>query len=351
MQEAIKKILEIAIHAPSGENCQPWRFEVSGDRVRIFNLPERDNSLYNWGQRASFVAHGALIENITIAAVYFGYRASARLFPDPQDQNFIAIVELEKLSSPVVDPLFSFIDKRITNRKPYQDVPISPKEREEILSASAEIKGPELLLVESKEKIKALARAAAANEEVLFGNKLMHHFFFSHINWTEDEEKQKRIGFYTKELELDPKQLGAFKIFRHWPALKIMNIIGVNKSIAKENAKVYEAASAMGAVVTNSDSPRDFITAGRMLERVWLKITGLGLSFQPLTGILFLKLGLKNGGMDALSQKHIQLVENMYQVMQESFGVDQYKTIAMMFRIGKADAPSARSLRLPLEIN
>lgn len=63
--EDIKKILEAAVQAPSGDNSQPWRFEIR-DRdgeIRIFNIPERDKSLYNYGQMASCVAHGALIEN------------------------------------------------------------------------------------------------------------------------------------------------------------------------------------------------------------------------------------------------------------------------------------------------
>jgi len=47
MKEVIKKIIEAGIMAPSGENCQPWRFEVRGNKISIFNIPERDTSLYN----------------------------------------------------------------------------------------------------------------------------------------------------------------------------------------------------------------------------------------------------------------------------------------------------------------
>jgi len=83
--EDIKKILEAAVHAPSGENCQPWRFEIRDGEIRIFNLPERDQSLYNYGQMASYVAHGALIENILIASSAFGYRARTNLFPQEND--------------------------------------------------------------------------------------------------------------------------------------------------------------------------------------------------------------------------------------------------------------------------
>ena len=58
MSEDIRKILEAAILAPSGENSQPWRFIVKGNEVILKNDPESDRSLYNSGQRGSFIAHG-----------------------------------------------------------------------------------------------------------------------------------------------------------------------------------------------------------------------------------------------------------------------------------------------------
>ena len=30
----IKNNLEAAVHAPSGENCQPWRFEIRGAKQK-----------------------------------------------------------------------------------------------------------------------------------------------------------------------------------------------------------------------------------------------------------------------------------------------------------------------------
>ena len=63
--DPIRQILESGIQAPSGENSQPWRFkrERNGDveRVWLFNRPEADQSLYNYEQSGSYVAHGALL--------------------------------------------------------------------------------------------------------------------------------------------------------------------------------------------------------------------------------------------------------------------------------------------------
>src|SRR3989338_3310518 len=117
MDDAIQKIVEAGIQAPSGDNCQPWRFVVKGNTIELYNLPERDNSLYNWGQRASYVAHGALLENMSIAASQLGYTLSIDLFPEKSDTNFIArvtLIEVEAKNEPLYDAIF----KRCNNRKP-----------------------------------------------------------------------------------------------------------------------------------------------------------------------------------------------------------------------------------------
>lgn len=48
MEEIIRQIIEAGIRAPSGENSQPWRFLLKGDLIELYNLPERDESLYKW---------------------------------------------------------------------------------------------------------------------------------------------------------------------------------------------------------------------------------------------------------------------------------------------------------------
>ncbi|HED00536.1 MAG TPA: molybdopterin biosynthesis protein MoeY, partial [Proteobacteria bacterium] len=50
-KEIIFKIVESGIWAPSGDNCQPWRFTWNGQKLLLFNVPKRDTSLYNSSQR------------------------------------------------------------------------------------------------------------------------------------------------------------------------------------------------------------------------------------------------------------------------------------------------------------
>ena len=350
MKEVIKKIIEAGIMAPSGENCQPWRFEVRGNKISIFNIPERDTSLYNYEQRGSLVAHGALIENMVIAAKALGYRIKIALLTDRDNPNLIAILSLEKSSSQE-EPLYSAIPLRATNRKPYQLTPLSSQERADLLATQNQGEAVALLLVEDTQKKKNIAKAASINERILFGNALMHRFLFNHITWTEEEDRKRRTGFYIKTFELPSPAEAMFKLLKYWRMSRLLSLVGFLKLIAKQNALVYGSSSAMGAVVVEEKTEKDFINVGRLFERLWLKATSMGLSMQPLTGIAFLMQRIDAGAIKEFSPSQIQLIKDAYKIMANSFGISKGKTLAMIFRIGRGDPPSARSLRLDPKIS
>jgi len=345
MNEAIKTILEIAVCAPSGENCQPWRFEVRDNQVDIFNLPERDNSLYSWGQRASYVAHGALIENIKIAASNFGCSSRVSLFPDPNNLLLVARISLEQIS-PRKDSLFDFIKERATNRKPYTNTALTADQRAELDNIPESIEKGRILFLEDEQKRKVVAQAAAGNERILFENLSMHNFFYDHITWTEKEDREKNIGFYIKTFELPLPAEKMFKLAKNWKLLQVLNRIGFSKLIVKQNAKVYASGSAFGIIAMPSNSAEDFVSAGMLFQRTWLTITKMGLSFQPLTGILFLMQRILGDEVKEFTPQQKIFVQDQYKQIQNSFGITN-ETIAMMFRIGDGGRPTARSLRLP----
>ncbi len=349
-RETIQKILETAVHAPSGENSQPWKFVVEGDQIKIFNIPERDESLYNVDQKGSFVAHGALLENILIASSVAGYKASYKLFPDNSDKNLVAIVSFFE-SSPREEQLYPFITKRSTNRKPYEVKPLSEQQVSELINVSQEIGGGIVKFITDRNKIEQLAEAASANEKVMFSNKYLHNFFFTHINWTENEEREKRVGFYIKALEMPAPAQKAMKLFKHWPIMKVLSKLGLANKIAQENTKGFMASAAIGAVLGDGDTPSDYVATGRLMQRLWLKATKMGLSIQPLTGALFLYKNMAKRESNKFSANQIEILENANTTIKAAFDV-QKKTIAMMFRIGHGDAPTARSMKLaPIILN
>lgn len=344
MNDSIAKILAAASEAPSGENAQPWRFVIRGAELFVYNLPERDQSLYNFAQRGSYVAHGALLENIRIAAVANGQQAKWRLFPNSSEPNLVAVVSF--FNGPTdTDGLYPAIFKRCTNRKPYQKIPLTGEQRAALLSAVADLPG-QVRMTEQPADIVALALVGSMNERIVFENKLLHDFLFSHITWTEAEAAEKKFGFYIKTLEMPGPAEFSFKLFRHWPIVNTLNRLGLSKAIWKQNGRTYAASSVIGIVTVDGDRPLDFVNAGIITERVWLTTTKLGLSFHPMTGVLFFMQRLLAGQGAEFSASQVKLIENSFAQVKRIFNIDR-GTIPMMFRIGYGGEPSARSAKLP----
>lgn len=337
----LERILEAGNAAPSGENCQPWRFRVSGATIDVLLLPERDQSAYSWGQRASYLAVGAALENIAIAASVEGYRVDVVYFPDVNNQMLVARVSLIVDANAVSDPLSRYIKERITNRKPYARTPLTNAQRIALLNAGASA------LVESPEFLKTLGRVGSTNEEVMLGNRALHDFFFSHVNWTSEEDSKKKIGFYIKTLELPPPAVPMFKIFQHWSVMRILAALGFASIVAKQNAAVNASCAAMGAFLIERTEPIDFVRVGRAIERTWLTATSLGLAFQPITGVLFFKLKIQNGEAPIFSKRERAKILSAYQRAADLFTANK-RHVAFMFRIGKGELPSAHAVRFPL---
>jgi nitroreductase len=343
-----KDILEIAICAPSGDNVQPWKFRVGESFIDVFNIPENDMSVYNFRQSASFIAHGALLENISAIAETFGYRVRVTLFPDEGDPCYVAHVNLEKTNGMTGEKndIINCIKLRATNRKPYKDTALTAGEKEKLFRAAGNEKA-KLIIVDNKEKLRKLVGVTSNNERLVFSNRFLHDFFFGHMKWTE-EEARGVIGFDVKTLELPLPAMVMFKFFRKWSRVKFFNKFGLVRVIGVQAEKLHATAPAMGAIIIPEYSPLLFIETGRVMQRVWLEATRLGLSIQPVTGILFFMQKIEANDHEEFLPEQTAVIKNSYKVMEEIFEPAGRKII-FLFRIGKSDPPSARTARLSLD--
>jgi nitroreductase len=351
MDQLFEKLIRAAILAPSGENCQPWKFVIKGDDLFLYNLPERDQSAYSWGQRASYLANGAAIENMVIEAAASGYKLAISLFPDTNDKDLVAVIKaISANGSDSASVLAPFISKRVSNRKPYKKIPLTDIERQAITSVEHGESEARIHMTENPENIKKLAKFGSTNERVLFSNKGLHQFFFSHINWTKKEDDKKSIGFYIKTLEIPGPIVLAFKFFSKWWAMRLGQVIGAHHAVSAVNASIYASSSAMVCItIPDTCEPEDFVNAGRVFERLWLTLIEHNLYLQPVSGLAFLYLQATRGNRKMFSEEQAREIEVAFGEIKDIFNVKD-KHIAMMFRIGHADPPTARATRLPPQI-
>lgn len=349
-REDIQKILEVSINAPSGSNSQPWKFKVYENQVDVIALPEKDHPVLNFRNRGTWVAHGALLENILVASSAVSYKTTFKVFLESSHPNLTARIFFEKgLPQKKEGMLYNSISKRATNRKPYKLIPLTAPQKEALMESVQEIGGGvDIKLIEDREKIKTLGEASAVNEIVTLENRLLHRLFFDEIVWTKEEEQKRGQGLFLKTMELKPPQERALRLFRNWKLMKLLNKFKIARQIAHGNAKIYSSAPVMGAIIVK-DNDEEFLKAGRLLERVWLKVISFGFSLQLVTGVLFFHQNIKAGNKKDFSDEHIKLIGEAYDKMASVFGVDS-GIIALMFRIGDGGEPTARSLKIPPEI-
>lgn len=348
MNDVIRKIIEAGILAPSGGNSQPWKFLVRKQQLLIYNLPDKDLPFYNFQQRGSLVAHGALIENIFIAASSFGYQTKAIFFPDQNDANCVVLIEFKK-SDLKADFLYNYLAVRATNRKAYQDTLLNEDQRAEILNSSYEIGNGEVALVDDSSLKKIIGEAVSINERLILENQDLHSDFFRHLVWTDKEERNKKSGLSLQTLELPLFVQFLFRLIKYWPVAQFLNKLGFSESAANENAKLYARTGAFGIITVPKDADLNFILAGRLMQRIWLKAAKMGLSFHPITGVLFVMMRIMAGESHDLPAYQINFIREAYEKILFVFNVKKGLPV-ILFRIGYGSEPSARSSRLPPEI-
>lgn len=338
-----ERILARAVHAPSGDNSQPWHFKIDSDAIRVFNVGGRDATLYNFRERGSYLGHGALCENIRIIAQSTGLEAQIEPFPTADGCTArISFTDRE----PSTDPLDASIEKRTTNRKPYQKKDLIDADRLALASAFS-FAGVRVALTPDNAAVARLATTVNLNEQLLFENRHLHDFLFGMIRWTTKEENEKP-GLYVKTMEFPlPLQFLLKHVFRHWSVVQTLNKIGLSKGIPAQSAELYKSSSAFGAIIINSTANESFFTAGRALQRFWLTATSRGVSFQPVTAIPYLAQRIEAGEADQISSEHQALITAANAVISKEFSLTAGETVAMLFRIGYGDAPTATSAKLP----
>lgn len=348
--EDIRKILSVSINAPSGSNSQPWRFEIKDRRLSIIALPEKDHPILNYRNRGTWFAHGALIENIRVISASMGYKTEIAYFPAATDPNLVSVIEFES-SVPDNGDLSSSIAERSTNRKPYKLTPLTQQQLAYLEQSVEEVgdKGIRVHFEREDNNIKVLAHAIAANEIVTLEDKGLHRLFFNEIVWSKKVENKRKTGLYLKTMELKPPQEIILQLLRHWPIMNTLRRIGFAKAIAKGNEKVYSATPVIGAIIMTDDD-QNFVSAGRITERIWLKAIRIGYSLHLMTGTLFFAQGIMNNVYN-FSGDHRKLIIKEYKNIRNIFSVSDGEVVAALFRVGDAPSPSALSSKLPPDIN
>lgn len=342
----IKRVLELALWAPSGGNFQPWKLLVKGNVIHHWNADERTHEPYG----VDYLGHGAFIESVILAASRHGYATAVELFPDPQNPSLISKMELLPANEPYeYAGLAQFLEQRCCNRRPYEQRPLVSKELAELRAALGPVQGVQMLIVQDRDQIERLSYPLSLNETLIFENRKLHAVAMRHFRLTRREHETLRDGLYLKTLELPlPARVLFRTLLRWWPGVRLLGTIGLQYKVAQEVAAALRSASAVGILTVSRPDAKSLLAAGRALMRVWLTATKLGVAIHPYAGLPTWCMRLEQGAdLEFSADQRQKIIENG-RALKKTFGISE-GSVPFAFRLGFAKPPSARSLRLPLD--
>lgn len=345
-----KRILELARWAPSGDNTQPWRFEIAAhNHIVVHGFDTRAHCVYDLDGHASQVSIGALLETIALAATRFGLHADVRRREESFEERPVFDVLLRRRDELSEDKLVAYIRKRCVQRRALSTQALSEPQVDALSRSVA----PRFELVWFKrwsERAK-MALLYFANAKLRLTLPEAYAVHRDVIDW----------GACTSEDKIPDRALGASAfslMMMRWAMRSWSRIDALNRYAAGTLAPRIELdlipGLACGAhcVLIARNAPReidDYIAVGRALQRFWLTATGLGLQFQPQYTPLVFSRYAREGVAFSHREEAIQKARVIGRRLEKLLGGDVAPRAVFMGRIGAGKSAAARSVRLPLE--
>lgn len=140
---AVERILDAAHWAPSGDNAQPWTFEVQDENRFDVCVRIEPGNVYEYRQgEPTLISAGTLLANIAAAAPSSGKRARWD-YRGAEGRVHRIAVTLESDSIAGEHPLYGEIQRRSVDRRPYQLRGLGPDDKQ----ALADALGPDFSVI------------------------------------------------------------------------------------------------------------------------------------------------------------------------------------------------------------
>jgi len=127
----LARILDLARWAPSGDNEQPWRFQVLSETHLVVHYPgTAPDDLYNYDGRPALISLGCFAESLRLAASSFGWEMRWRY--EPKAKGGLLKVGFNPSGAQAKDPLCDFLPTRSVDRRRYRRRPLTPRQKMEL---------------------------------------------------------------------------------------------------------------------------------------------------------------------------------------------------------------------------
>jgi hypothetical protein len=264
--DAHRQVLTEALRAPSAHNAQPWRISVLPGGPYELHYNHLDYLPYDPDDRDAYLAIGAFLETLELAAQRHGLRASFTPRFQRRDSDLLVGQIKLRAASPgePTDPLAGPAADRRTNRYPYDGTPLP----EELRAALRDLG---CVLVPPRSMSRMVARASTLSWK--------DRRFVSDLDRWMSGDPAAPAGMTPAGLPL-----ARFE----WAALRLALRAGrlpapLALAYSSRDVRLLARAQAVAVLGAADMSAATLVDAGRRLLRCWVTITAAGFAYHPIS--------------------------------------------------------------------
>jgi len=348
-RETLVRILELGRWAPSGDNTQPWRFEIAADDlILVHGFDTREHVVYDLDGHASQIAHGALLETLRIAASDQGCTADWRMRPGCSEEQPVYEVQVLREQGILADPLLPWIERRVVQRRPMRPAPLDGEQRRALVAAVGE--AYEVRFFESLPDRARIARLLWKNAYIRLTCPEAFEVHRAVIEWgarySKDRIPDQAVG-------VDPATARLMRWVMHsWRRVDFFNRFLMGTIAPRVQLDLVPALACSAHICVIAKQPPagvvDYVRAGVAMQRLWLTAQALGLHMQPeMTPVIFnwyAAAGRSLSNRPGIDDR-VRILSGR---LADLLGRERAGGLVLMCRVGVSSSPRSRSTRREL---
>jgi hypothetical protein len=339
--DALHRILEDGIRAPSADNVHHLRFVPSAHGVQLLSTDLPTWNAQPHRKALAMVSYGAVVENMALSSASLGLSMDVQWMPDPRRPDVMAVCRWS-FAHGEPEPYAAVMAERHTNRRFYRREPVPADVRRRIADAGA-VPGAGVSWLDAPVQRRRALQAIRMAEAERFRRSGLHHEIYSAVRFDVGWRRTADEGLPPGALEIEPPMRAAFHALSRWPLMRVMTMAGLHHALGLRAAWLpCRYAPLLGMVWCDAvGEPWPAFALGRSLQRAWLACTSEGLAFQPLAATL--ALSHQHPGGPWVSARVQQLIRDRVAELGASAGA------CLFFRAGWAEPPSVVTARPPID--
>ena len=340
-----RRLLAAAIRAPSGDNCQPWRFHFHGEHaVAIGPHWERAKSFFDYAHQATALSIGASIENMRVQAASEGF-ATAVAYGGDEETDCGASLTFSCDQTVQASPArVAAVFQRTVNRRPFLPTPLAASKTSGLLQDPVE--GTSVELITDRRRIRQWAGVIELADRIRYSHPVIHEELFSKLLLNDRMVQDIRMGLEIDRLGLGPLGAPFLRWLRPWERVQRLSHWGLVRTLARQSGMLARATGALVLITIPDRARRNWIRAGEQVQRLWIRAQEEGLQTHPMPVALYLDQRYQGEGLKNFLPVHEPILEQLRRGLAELIPTE---IGAMIFRLGKGWPMSGLSVRMPLD--